>query len=283
MANLDFTPSNVRVDSLARLGEGRGAAVFRWDGASAVKVAHQEDARSWCRAEAEAMQAAEATGVPMARLIGTVELEGRPGIIMELLDGPDQLTLLSRKPWRVWSVGCTLGRLHARLHSVPAGTSLPSLKDAVRNSIEESPLVPDDVKHIARVALDRLPDGDFVCHGDFHPGNIIETARGPRVIDWPGTTRGDRHADLARTSVLFSGTDVGAKPPLVLRVLNRAGRRIVWLGYTRTYRRLRPYRQKDVDAWIPVAAAHRLTDEIPGERERLLRIVRSSRYARDRS
>lgn len=277
MPDVDFPRSDVRIDSLRKLGEGREAEVFRWNDTAALKLAHQVAARPRLAAEATAMRAAEVTGVQMARLLGTVELEGRPGIIMELLDGPDQLTLLSRRPWMVWSVGRNLGRLHARLHSTTVGHDLRSLRDALRIAIGESPLVPDDVKRTALSALERLPDGDFVCHGDFHPGNVVETGDGPKVIDWANATRGDRLADLARTAVMFSGDDVGSNPPLLLRILNRFGRRIVWLGYSRTYRRLRPYRKQELDAWIPVVAAQRLTEQIPGEREHLLQLARSQR------
>ena len=274
MSELEFPHPDVRVDGLVRLGEGRAAEVFRWGDGAAVKLMRRPDSRRFVIVEAAAMQAAEATGIPMAKFIGTIEIDRRPGIVIQLADGPDQLTLLGRKPWKVWSVGCALGRLHAQLHSSPVGVELRSLKDAVSASIEASALVPEDVRSIALAALERLPDGDFVCHGDFHPGNVIETSDGPKVIDWANAVRGDRLADVARTTILFSGKDVGANPPLLLRLMNRLGRAVVWSGYSRTYRRLRPYGQAAVDAWIPVIAAQRLTDDIPGEREHLLRLVR---------
>lgn len=274
MADLSFPPSDINPATLRKLGEGRQAEVFAWSEAEVIKLFRGTDARASATHEAAAMLAAEASGVPMARLLGTATADGRPGILMEPLHGPDQLTLLGRQPWRLWSVGRTLGQLHAQLHSGPLGRGLPSLKEALQASIESSSLVPDDVQRAALAALEQLPDGEFVCHGDFHPGNVIETTDGPKVIDWSNAVRGDRHADLARTKVMFAGGDVGVNPPLLIRLLNHVGRRIVWQAYMRAYRRLRPFHQADLDAWIPVVAAQRLTEQIPGEREVLLQLAR---------
>jgi len=52
--------------------------------------------------------------------------------------------------------------------------------------------------------LNRLPTGGFLCHGDFHPDNVIWSERGPVVIDWLDANRGDPAADVARTPMLIS-------------------------------------------------------------------------------
>jgi aminoglycoside phosphotransferase (APT) family kinase protein len=36
-------------------------------------------------------------------------------------------------------------------------------------------------------------------HGDFHPGNVVLTQRGPVVIDWRNTTEGP--PDLSETEI----------------------------------------------------------------------------------
>ena len=62
-------------------------------------------------------------------------------------------------------------------------------------------------KHIATGVLtliERLPPGDGLCHGDLHPGNVIMTADGPRLIDWTGAMRAAAGLDLARCHVILS-------------------------------------------------------------------------------
>ena len=273
MVELNFPPSDVALTSLTRLGEGRQAEVFAWTEAEVVKLFRGAEATGTATREATAMRAAEASGVPMARLRGTVTIGGRPGIVMERLDGPDQLTLLGSRPWRIWGAAKTLARLHAQLHSAPVGAGLQSLNEAVRVSLESSERIPEPYRRAALDALERLPDGNNVCHGDFHPGNIIETVAGPRVIDWTAVTRGDPLADVARTLLLARAGELPPGTPLLVRRLITVGRRVLLWGYLREYRRLHPFEPKDLVAWEVVNAAERLSDGIPEERGYLLGLL----------
>lgn len=49
-----------------------------------------------------------------------------------------------------------------------------------------------------------------ICHGDFHPLNILVDTAGFTVVDWSGALLGPRAFDLAYTSLLL------AEPPLVV-------------------------------------------------------------------
>lgn len=54
--------------------------------------------------------------------------------------------------------------------------------------------------HIAtgvRARLERLPSGGGLCHGDLHPGNVIMTPAGPRLVDWSSAVRAPAAYDLA--------------------------------------------------------------------------------------
>ena len=52
--------------------------------------------------------------------------------------------------------------------------------------------------------LDSMPTHVQVCHGDYHPSNILITPEGkPFVLDWSHATQGNASADVARTYLLF--------------------------------------------------------------------------------
>ena len=52
--------------------------------------------------------------------------------------------------------------------------------------------------------IERLPDGDVLCHGDFHPYNILITQEDRHVvIDFANICRGPREYDIARTYFLL--------------------------------------------------------------------------------
>ncbi len=61
---------------------------------------------------------------------------------------------------------------------------LPSLRDLVRRKIDTAAELPVELADFALEKLDGLPDGDRLCHGDLHPGNLLLGRDGPAVIDW---------------------------------------------------------------------------------------------------
>lgn len=80
---------------------------------------------------------------------------------------------------------------------------LPPLLDKMHRKIDRTRLE-DATKEVLHQQLDRMPVGDKLCHGDFHPSNIIITPEDAvYVIDWSHVTRGNLSADAARTYLSF--------------------------------------------------------------------------------
>jgi aminoglycoside phosphotransferase (APT) family kinase protein len=129
----------------------------------------------------------------------------------------------------------------------------------------------DALHEKAFALLDALPDGRSVCHGDYHPGNVILTKRGPVAIDWMTAKSGSSWADVSRTNLLLS---IGAKSagrqikPLVRTMVGLFHRR-----YLVHYMALSPDSQDELDRWKPVTAGARLNEDIAPEREALIKMV----------
>ena len=276
MHDLEFTPHSASVKELERVGAGRQAEIYVWAGSSVLKLFRRPEDCATAQKEAAVMYALESTDIPMPRILGTVSIEQRPGIVMERLDGPDQLSLLGRKPWSIWRAATNLARLHAQLHSTVAPEQLPALRAAVKEEIARSDDVPSDCKRLAFDALDHLPDGAQVCHWDLHPGNVIETIDGLKVIDWTSARRGDALADVARTLLILRGGAVPPEAPFLVRRLTAIGRAVLSRRYLHEYRRLRPFQDGDLELWGVVSAASRLSYGLVSEREQLLALLRNA-------
>jgi aminoglycoside phosphotransferase (APT) family kinase protein len=192
---------------------------------------------------------------------------------MERLAGDDLLGILERQPWRVWEFGHLTGRLHAELGNTPAPAGLTDVKDALRAAIEVSSAIPDRARPRVLALLESLPRGERLCHGDFHPGNIILTAEGPVIIDFPNALSGDPVSDFARTALLLEAGELPPDTGLWGRALTLIGRKLMLLAYRSGYRSAAPGDRELLARWRAVLVAHRLTERIPEERVRLLRML----------
>ena len=254
---------------LELLGAGREAEVFAWDNGRVLRLARDASDTEMIEREAIALAAAHRAGANVPGVHERVTVDGRPGVVLDRIDGVGLLEQLAARPWSVRAVARTLGAEHAALHRIQSPAALPKLHDELRHRLA-SPLVPEDVRVRALERLAALPDGDRLLHGDFHPANLLRTEHGCLVIDWTNGASGDPAADVARTILLVGGGKLADGTPVVIRVLAPIARRFLVTGYLRTYARDAPLDRALVDRWLPVWAAARLAEGIAQERDFLL-------------
>jgi len=103
---------------------------------------------------------------------------------------------------------------------------------------------------------DRLRDAPpAVCHGDFHPMNVIVSGRRGAVIDWTDAGVGDRYGDVARTLLLFEIASIAASNAVERLALRRIGPTLGrW--YRRSYAADAPLDQERIALWTPVHLLH---------------------------
>ncbi len=252
--------------------------MFAWEEGTILRLLRDPQAQLQNQWQAAAMEAARSRGVRVPAVHSLTTVQGRPGMIMERIDGPDLLTLVGKRPWTVFWAARVMGEVHAQLHAANAPSRIPVLRAALKQRIESSDRVPEHLSKFALEILDRLPDGESLCHGDFHLSNIMMSQGTPVVIDWTNAARGDPTADVARTLLL---SRIGEPPPgsaALLRLLALVGRRILTSAYLRSYRRARPLDMSLVSRWeIPVAAARLASEPIPGEEPALIRLLEERR------
>jgi serine/threonine protein kinase len=123
--------------------------------------------------EARTIEYARNHGYPVPEIYDV--RAGGTEIVMERIDGPMLMDVMMRKPGSFGRYCRLLADLHDRLHVIPAPDWVP-----------------------------QLGEGDRLVHLDLHPMNVMLTASGPIVIDWPNASRGDALTDVATTIVLLT-------------------------------------------------------------------------------
>jgi aminoglycoside phosphotransferase (APT) family kinase protein len=255
------------------MARGRTAEVFAWKDGQVLKLFLDWVPSVWVETEAKVSRAVYEAGLPAPATEGLVEVNGRRGIVFERVEGPSMLAEFRSKPWKLVRSARQLAELHAAIHALP-GAELPANRQRLEGSIRAAQALPAPTKEAVLSALARLPDGDALLHGDFHPDNVIMTARGPIIIDWMTATRGNPLADVARTSMLLG---LGALlPGTPGRRVIEAGRQLYHAIYLRRYLQLCRASREDVAAWRLPTLAARLNENIAAEQAQLLALVEAA-------
>jgi len=251
------------------LASGGSAHVHAWGAQHVLKLYFAGAPAELPAAEAVRTNAARAAGAAAPLAVQTVNVSGRNGILFERIAGPTMLEALLVRPDMLHALAERLAAMQAGLHGL-AGNGLPPLDQRVRERIGHCGALPATRRAQLAALTDRLRPGTALCHGDFHPGNVILAERGPVIIDWYDATSGAPDADFACTLLRLRYASVpGAAGPAVEQV-----RSAFHDAYERAYRALRPVAAASLAAWTLVMAAARLA-EAPTrvERERLADLI----------
>ncbi len=252
---------------------GRTAEVYPWADGQVLKLFRPRWGKQAAEFEAHIARAVYAAGLPAPAVGEVIEVDGRFGLTYARVDGPLLGDVALSKPWRAGASARAFADLHAKIHACVL-PELPSQRQRLESRLRSATTLPPRLKEAVLRILYTLPEGDWVCHGDFHPENVVITGHGPMIIDWTDATRGNPLADVARTSLLLQ---VSGLPPAPGRWLVAAVRSWFLGAYLQRYRQLASYNEEEITAWQPVIAAARLKEEIPDEADRLLKLVEAAR------
>lgn len=253
-----LSPSNRLV------GKGFCSDVYEWGEGRALKLFYNWAARERADREFRITRIVHAAGFPAPAAYEVVEVENRWGIVFERVEGVSMLGYTQARPWALFNVIREFAALHAQIHSRNAPAGLPSLRERIRSRIDAADC-PEADKQAARAHLAELADGTTLCHGDFHPGNVLLTERGPVVIDWSSGSSGDPIGDVAWTSRLMRHASLPDWSPGYMHLMLKCLRSVMHRSYLKRYFHLRPGRCEQVEAWqAPLAVAAR-SWRVPGQ------------------
>ena len=258
------------------LAEGREAEVYLQPDGTVLKLWRDPGSGERARRESAALSTLRGSACRVPAPLGIVEVGGRPGLLLERVEGEDLLTILGRRPLSVLAVGRSMARAHLAMHEPAAPEELPELHDLLRERITRAEPLPDALRARALALLDDLPRGDRICHGDLHPANMLGSWSEPVVIDWGDASRGDGTADVARSRLLLQMGELPPGSPAVLRAAARVGRSLLTRTYLSGYRRGRPLDRDALGRWRTVRAAARLSEGIVEEQQKLLALLREA-------
>ncbi len=240
-----------------------------WREPLVVRLLPSVDRAAQAHAEADAQRWCATQGYPVPEILLVAEPDdvfGRPAQVMARAPGGTVLDAVKARPWQAFRLVDRLAALHVQLHSLPTdgwpGSTGPMALVDKRLSLPRRTVEEGGPAELAE-ALDRVAplvpiaaEGEaVVCHGDFHPLNVVVDGPDAVVIDWTDAGLGPREGDVARTLLLFHVVAVVADSRVERAVLGRVGPRLA-RRYARTYARSGPLDERRMLAWEALHAVH---------------------------
>ncbi len=211
----------------------------------------------------------ETLGELVPKVYDRIEYEARQGIIYEKIEGKDMLKMILSDILHISRYSRQMAKYHVDIQREVTKT-LPLVKDKLKRDIEAVIELDEDEKRRILDILTKLPEGNVLCHMDFHPGNILLREKKPVIIDWMTACVGNPCADVARTSVMLQVAVIPGVPRFVNYLLGLSKRRI-FRCYIAQYLQITGFNMDQVKEWyLPIMAA-RLREWIPeSEKKKLL-------------
>lgn len=261
------------VSSLKKVAEGREAEMFEWGDGRVLRLYRSEYSLA-AEGEQRRLDIARRSGLRVPEQFGRHDVNGRAGIILERVAGPDLLTEVSAKPWHVLHVGSTWGKVQAEINRRQAPPELEPARLRARRIIERTEHIPADIREAALTQIESLSDGDRLLHGDCHPANIMRHGDELVVIDWTNVCRGPAEADFYRSYLMCTLGDLPPGTPWLLKTMARFGRRLMRGPFQRSYKKVLTPDPSVIREWQLPTIAARIAEGIEPELPALEKLAR---------
>jgi thiamine kinase-like enzyme len=194
------------------VGKGSQATVYA-KGEHAVKLYREGYPKRNVFIEAYIMANLELVNFPGPRIYEILLVNGRYGLRMDRVKG-EMMSEEFRDPARRDPARCkdtldALVTLQCRLQKQKYDKVwwMSDLKQRFHDDLVNNDRLSADLKKNLLEILGSLPDGQALCHCDFHAGNVFFDGAKYTVIDLLQVSRGDPAADAACSYVAYSFTD----------------------------------------------------------------------------
>jgi serine/threonine protein kinase len=251
------------------IGEGSTAQVTIFSPTEVAKLFHDYISDDFVEHEYRINKIILQSGLSVPEVRWSKPISGKRALIYRRVEGTTLTSLLSSQPKKALHYLKRMASLQVSVHDKKIST-LPSQFEVLKQKIiSVKELNEDDKKRIIK-DLEELPRGKCLCHGDFHPDNILITKDNAVIIDWCDATCGNRMADLARTLLILRYGGLQDRTSFLNFRTTLYVRKLLAMYYRKSYTRHYQFSLKALDSWMVPIAAARLSENLPDFEKKLL-------------
>lgn len=249
--------NEVYIDNMTRIGKGGDADIFVIDDNRVLKLYYNDKDHERIKHEFQIIQDIARYDIGVPKVYNMIELNERIGYVMENIHGESLYLVGSRKPWINFTMPSELAYIQHKIHKFKAPDCARSINNILREKIGECKGFPLKLKEFVLTTLDELKCGDKLCHGDFHPSNVMVRDSEYILIDWFDAGAGDPIADVARTMILLKKYEEASKNR-IQKYINKVRTNMFAQMYLKAYNKLDHLDMNQLAKWEIVMAAEEL-------------------------
>jgi hypothetical protein len=257
------------IGTLPLVARGGQADIYDYGNGKVIRVPRRPQDYDRIRYEYRVYLSLSCSGVDAPKVDELVEVNGAPSIVMQRIVGTSMIDQIRRQPLLIRQKGFDLARMHLGLLKINANASISSSKDQARYCISKSGALSEETKRVLMDLLADLPEGKSLCHGDFHPGNIIHSDGKDFIVDWSGATKGDVLYDVAHTYLLLGTVPRAPGVSLLMYAMQKLLGKAMASIYLKTIAKSISIDPDQLSSWVLIRAAERTYYGFPSEIEHL--------------
>lgn len=189
------------------VGVGNTATVYEWEDNKVLKLFHRDYPIESIEKEFKSARLIWNMDFPKPKAYKIITYNRQTGITYDKLKGESLLDWFVRTG-NIEECAVYMSKLHKQILQNKIN-GVPNYKDFLRNNIQKVQSLKE--KEEMLYMLDKLPNGNTLCHGDFHPGNIFIHKGQAIIIDFMNICHGHFLYDIARAVFLVEYTPIPAE------------------------------------------------------------------------
>lgn len=201
--------------------------------------------------EAKKQKYAFSCGLPVPNVFEVKKVQDRQAIIMEYVKGESVGNLLLNNLNKAeYYIGLCVNE-QKKIHAIRVNTDeMESMRERLERQIKSVHNLDEKQKENILKKLDSIKFEPRLCHGDFHPYNLILSNDNVKIIDWVDASLGDIRADVFRTYLLYAQASVELAEM-----------------YLHIYCRNTDLSRNEIFQWAPIIIAARFSEKVSPQNE----------------
>ncbi|PEM31273.1 aminoglycoside phosphotransferase family protein [Bacillus wiedmannii] len=233
------------------IAKGNTAEIYLYD-TKVVKLFKEYLPNTESMNEAKKQKYAYSCGLSVPNVFEVAKIKNRQAIIMEYVKG-DSIgdLLLNNLNEAEYYINICVNE-QKKIHAIRVNTDeMELMRRSLERQIKSVHQLDENKKENILQKLDSITFDFRLCHGDFHPFNLILSKEEKvKVIDWVDASSGDIRADVFRTYLLY------AQISLELAEM-----------YLQIYGRNTDLTRDEIFQWAPIMIAARFSEKVSPQNE----------------